>query len=273
MNCVTIGNSYKNKIEKMTDVLGFNVNQEDKQEIHELIKEDLKEIVSNIYQVDIDSIRNLEKIATTLQKEGLTIPGNLTVSGKLTVDKDTNLKSNLTVEKNTDTKGQTTINSLYGGKSTGGGWRDITVNGGHVRFVVGTNKFGFHNNNNGLHYYKNDNLNKIPIAGGIDSKGNINVNDYISTRRLDVRNDAGVGTSSFNKDLKGKNYIAGKSFFKQGAQFHGWSGYVTKNNVEIPSGYDSHATLIKGPNENGNVYLGSIYKNRKYHELRGSSKY
>ncbi len=82
MICVTIGNSYKNKIEKMTDVLGFNVNQEDKQEIHELIKEDLKEIVSNIYQVDIDSIRNLEKIATTLQKDGLTIPGDLTVKGK-----------------------------------------------------------------------------------------------------------------------------------------------------------------------------------------------
>ena len=185
------------------------------------IDEKIKEHINKIYLADINSIRTLANISTELQKGTLKIPGNLTIEGdlnvkknsnlkgNLTVDKNSNLKGNLTVDKNSNVKGQTTINSLYGGKSTHGGWRDIVVNGGHLRFVVGSNKFGFHSNTNALHYYRGNNSQKLPIYNGVHAKGNVQVDDYLSTRRLDVRNDKGKGTTHFNYAHKGLNYIRG----------------------------------------------------------------
>jgi hypothetical protein len=93
----------------------------------ENLDEKIKNHVSNIYKADIKAIQNLANISTELQNGSLKIPGNLTIDGDLVVNKNSNVK------------GQTTINALYGGKSTHGGWRDIIVNGGHLRFVVGQN--------------------------------------------------------------------------------------------------------------------------------------
>ena len=155
------------------------------------------EAVNKVYRADVDSIRNLAAISKKLQAGKLTIPGNLTVEGDLTVN------------KNSTVKGQTTINSIYGGKSTGGGWRDIIVNGGHLRFVTGSNKFGIHSNENGLHFYKGNTSEKLPIWKGVHAKGNIEVDDYLSTRRLDVKNDKKKGTTHFNYNYKGDNYIRG----------------------------------------------------------------
>jgi hypothetical protein len=45
------------------------------------ISNDIKEAVKQIYLADVEAIRNLSEVATKLQKEGLTIPGNLTVTG------------------------------------------------------------------------------------------------------------------------------------------------------------------------------------------------
>jgi len=163
----------------------------------ENLDEKIKKHVNKIYTADIESIRNLANISTELQKGSLKIPGNLTIDGDLIVNKNSNVK------------GQTTINALYGGKSTHGGWRDIIVNGGHLRFVVGPNKFGFHSNTNGLYYARGNGYKKLPIYEGIHAKGNIHVDDHLSTRRLDIRNDKGKGTTHFNYAHKGINYIRG----------------------------------------------------------------
>ena len=63
-----IFNSFYNKkcIEKMSDI---NDNQ-------------INEKINRIYQADIQSIRNLTLVSQKLQKDGLTIPGNLKVEGK-----------------------------------------------------------------------------------------------------------------------------------------------------------------------------------------------
>ena len=42
---------------------------------------EIEDKINKIYQADIQSIRNLSEVASTLQKEGLTIPGNLKVNG------------------------------------------------------------------------------------------------------------------------------------------------------------------------------------------------
>jgi hypothetical protein len=47
------------------------------------ISSQIKDAVKQIYMIDVDSIRNLSEVATKLQKEGLTIPGNLTVTGNI----------------------------------------------------------------------------------------------------------------------------------------------------------------------------------------------
>ena len=195
----------------------------------ENLDEKIKNHVSNIYKADIKAIQNLANISTELQNGSLKIPGNLTIDGDLVVNKNSNVK------------GQTTINALYGGKSIHGGWRDIIVNGGHLRFVVGQNKFGFHSSDSGLYYYKNNSEQKLPIAKGIHAKGHVHIDDHLSTRRIDVRNDKGKGTTHFNYAHSGDNYIRGdlkdkltkdgKNILKKGdkvrLQSHGgwWSKY------------------------------------------------
>jgi microcystin-dependent protein len=42
---------------------------------------DIKEAIKQVYLADVEAIRNLSEVATKLQKDGLTIPGNLTVTG------------------------------------------------------------------------------------------------------------------------------------------------------------------------------------------------
>ena len=44
---------------------------------------DIKEAIKQVYLADVEAIRNLSEVATKLQKEGLTIPGNLTVTGTI----------------------------------------------------------------------------------------------------------------------------------------------------------------------------------------------
>jgi hypothetical protein len=51
-------------------------------------KAEIKQMIYDTYKVDVNAIKNLSEIATKLQKEGLTIPGNLTVTGDI---KTTNL--------------------------------------------------------------------------------------------------------------------------------------------------------------------------------------
>jgi len=45
------------------------------------VSNDIKEAVKQVYLADVESIRNLSEVATKLQAGGLTIPGNLTVTG------------------------------------------------------------------------------------------------------------------------------------------------------------------------------------------------
>jgi microcystin-dependent protein len=48
--------------------------------------DDIKKAVKDVYQADVEAIRNLSNVATKLQKEGLTMPGKLTVQGGANID-------------------------------------------------------------------------------------------------------------------------------------------------------------------------------------------
>jgi hypothetical protein len=47
------------------------------------VSNDIKEAVKQVYLADVEAIRNLSEVATKLQAGGLTIPGNLTVTGTI----------------------------------------------------------------------------------------------------------------------------------------------------------------------------------------------
>ena len=66
--------------ENMTDDATQN-ETEDK-----ILDNKIRDAISKFYNTDIEAIRNLETIAINLQKNGLTIPGDLTVKGKLTTN-------------------------------------------------------------------------------------------------------------------------------------------------------------------------------------------
>ena len=96
-----------------------------------------------------------------MSKKTLVIKNNIRCDQKLTVNRDLTVNKNLIVEHNSVVKRQTTIHQLYGGESIKHGWRDIIVNGGHIRFCVRDsntnpikgNCYGFHNNEHGLYCY------------------------------------------------------------------------------------------------------------------------
>jgi hypothetical protein len=86
------------------------------------ISNDIKEAVKQVYLADVESIRNLSEVATKLQANGLTIPGNLTVNGQIKCQsldalntKIDSVNSSLTNNINTNnTTNNNSINSLQG---------------------------------------------------------------------------------------------------------------------------------------------------------------
>jgi len=180
---------YQNKsIEKMSNA--------------ESIDKKVEESVKKIYLADINAIRNLSEVSKKLQAGGIEIPGNVKITGSLTVEKDSNVK------------GTSTIHTLDGGKYTGGGgWKDIEVKDKSkgLRFIVGDKKLGFHSNGNGLHYqYSNNKYGPVPFYSGVLVKGNLkannlHVNDYTFTNRLDIKGKR--GTTHFNYANKGQTYL------------------------------------------------------------------
>ena len=56
----------------------------DNKELMADVSNDIKEAVKQVYLADVEAIRNLSEVATKLNnKEGVTVPGNLTVSGTI----------------------------------------------------------------------------------------------------------------------------------------------------------------------------------------------
>ena len=82
-NCVNFGLFFNNRknIEKMA-------NTDDAK---------IKELITSIYQADIQSIRNLADISKKLQKEGITIPGDITIEGNINLKKDLKMVNNASI--------------------------------------------------------------------------------------------------------------------------------------------------------------------------------
>ncbi len=73
------------------------------------INSQIKEAVKQLYASDVEAIRNLSEVAIKLQKEGLTIPGNLIVAGSIVS------KGDITVGEKDKSDGKITLINKQGG--------------------------------------------------------------------------------------------------------------------------------------------------------------
>jgi hypothetical protein len=170
--------------------------------------------IREIYKIDTDAIRNLSNLAK-----------DLTVGGKLTVPGGLEIKGDLKVDGNSEVLKQTTIHELYGGKSTWGGWRDIIVNGGHLMFNVGNKGYGFHSNDNALHYKVNNEWKPLHIFGGVATNEDIHMKNGKTIRsdgRLHIHPQERLYLLA-----KGNTWITGD---------WGGDGNVTVNRIGVNNG-------------------------------------
>ncbi len=142
------------------------------------IREQINKEINNIYKADIQAMRNLSDISLKLQKDGLTIPGDLTVEGNI----------NMTGGKSIKSTGRLHIapeEMLYLLPKKG---------------TVLAKEMGSTGN--------------IKINGEVDVGTNLKVTDHIECKRLDIKSTA--GTTHFNYDNKSKNYMRGTTNHLEG---------------------------------------------------------
>jgi len=136
-------------------------------------KEEVKQLIYDIYKVDVNAIKNLSVIANKLQEGGLTIPGDLTVTGKLNVTGDikgneiSNKTNSLTGLKDNFTKEITDVNN----KLTNA-YSEIFKN---KTFITDTN-VRIDSSNNKISELEN---NKFDKNGGT-IYGNVNINGMLT---------------------------------------------------------------------------------------------
>ena len=151
---------------------------------------DIKKLIEDEYRIDVDSIRNLSKLANELTVNNkLIIPGGLEIQGPLTVSKNITANEDITVNKNLNVKKQTTLHELYGGKSSINGFRAIQINGGHIMFNVGNYGYGFHSNGyryqrNGSSYTNNNFSGKVYVNGDLQTSKNLAVSGSLTTGNI-----------------------------------------------------------------------------------------
>ena len=184
---------------------------------------DIKKTINEIYQADIQSIRNLSKLANDLTNNGkLRVPGGLEIDGKLTVKDVSNFKKLVTIENaelqvTHKNKGTTHFNHQNKGTNyirgtnlsidtsdTNISSKLVNMTKGELRIKNGKNgKTHFNYLNRGTNYIRGGFLN-IDTSNTNITKGIVNM----TNAELRIRNGKN-GTTHFNYQNKGLNYIRG----------------------------------------------------------------
>lgn len=108
---------------KNKNIEKFALSTDDRNEIINLIKNEIRPAVKEIYNTDMEAVRNLDKIAKDLQTGALTIPGNLSIPGNLTVTGTINstgsiISKNEIKTLNTDNTDKALLNTVNSNTNT-----------------------------------------------------------------------------------------------------------------------------------------------------------
>ena len=71
--------------------LYWNKSSESMTDVEQLSQDQIKNAIKQIYNADVEAIRNLASVATQLQAGGLTVPGDLTIKGNFSANGTFNL--------------------------------------------------------------------------------------------------------------------------------------------------------------------------------------
>tara|TARA_B100001093_G_C26768563_1_gene989013 strand:- start:47 stop:946 length:900 start_codon:yes stop_codon:yes gene_type:complete len=138
----------------------------------------------NVQDVDIDAIRNLSEIAKELQKGGLTVAGDLTVTGKIKT-KNIDVGENLQIE----------------------GGTKLTKNNNNT--ISGDTTFS-----NNLQINGTTNANSIEAS-------NVTATNKIQTKHLDITNGSNDEEKWTKFNDNGKNYMSGHNWIEAKGSFTG----------------------------------------------------
>ena len=158
----------------------------------------IKNEINQIYNADVQAIRNLAEISQKLQRGTLTIPGNLTVKGSLNVNGKTQMNNDLTFANAKSIRGHrlhiAPNEKLYllpkGGVHITKDWGSsghVYANSLDIKGKHGTTHFNYAN------------------KGQTYLRDNVYVYDYIQAKRLDIK--SGRGTTHLNYAGRGDNYF------------------------------------------------------------------
>ncbi len=144
----------------------------------------VKEAVKQVYMADVEAIRNLSNVATKLQAEGLTVPGNLKTNIITSTD-------NISVSNKTNEGGRLRIlNELKNGKA--GQTNDWSI----------WNMTGDYGNKLSFWRYNGDGKNAGPALDLMDD-GNVNVPGNLKVGNTNITSDGlKVGNTSITGDGK-----------------------------------------------------------------------
>ncbi len=99
----------------------------------------VKEAIKQVYNADVEAIRNLSEVATKLQAGGLTIPGNLTVTGSVTVGSKNGVDGSISLINKQGGPGMLLASNIYD-------------QGGSIYLYAPANPEGQYNYKNHIHY-------------------------------------------------------------------------------------------------------------------------
>jgi len=216
---------------------------------------DIKQAVKDVYQADVESIRNLSNVATKLQNGSLTVPGPMVTNNlqlatgqwgvnhkgerhSYIVNDDTNFKKLMIVGNNT-----------AGGAREVGIWDNLTVNGN-------TNISGAVNVANGGRYYGDRHF-----FNDVEKCGNLRVGCAWGIPGIyseDAGKDLVLGAASGNVKVNGANLIksGGNNWNFHTPNDNRRTMYITpsKKYDNMDWNWDKAVTI----NENGDLSSGTI---------------
>ena len=188
---------------------------------------DVKKMISDIYQADIQSIRNLSKLANDLTSNGkLRIPGGLEVDGELNIKGEAKFykstwfqnqkKPNIWSHMNWR-DGQIYLRGIVNLDGYGGTRKDLNV-GGNLN-IMGTSTFNgptnFKNQKTGHSSHLNQPDGNIYLRGNVIMDGNggsgkdLHVNGVTHLKKDLKIGKNGPLLTHFNVNNKGENFIRG----------------------------------------------------------------
>ena len=222
----------------------------------ELTLDKFKKIISEKYKVDIGAIRNLSQVADSLQSEGLTIPGDLKVTGNLTVEKDTSFMENLYVKDYTSSKRLDVRNSE---SVAGRGWTHFNHDNTGNNYIRGN-----------LIQDQGDNTvnGNITSSGNVHATGNMTTNSNLTVaekgtfKRVDILPGDGRWNTHFNYHDNGENYISGGKLHVRGANHD--QGHIVNGITETGAIRPRHFPAPNGmPLWPGDQQFGNLWSHVK----------